>query len=302
MSAISFVCALILVLYSIVTVYGFMSTRIAHLESHKQLVAMQTKDLDWKRATSVNRDLPRSERLFLRQEARAAREDLKKSLMLMPDAAASSIASIFNTGVERVQRALVLVGSCVGQLIKVSCLFFGMAVWPHRPAKPSDGGGGGDGGVDKTDTSSSGGGGGGLKVVASTPAKNAKDTAIKSGADAVAETAASTVAMLAGSGMAAVGTPPPNWKNGMRLPEETARKLAAAAEWFVKGGSPWRSIRALARHFGVHHTTAGDHVQRAERRSSSADDQLINVPAESRSSGCFRRPAAPGTSIPKDRT
>jgi hypothetical protein len=42
----------------------------------------------------------------------------------VPDAAASSIADMFGTTIEKVQRALVLIGSCIGQLVKVSCLFF----------------------------------------------------------------------------------------------------------------------------------------------------------------------------------
>lgn len=132
MGIVAFICALALVAYSVITVYGFMSTRIAHLESHNQLVAMQTKQLDWTRSTSVNRDVPRAERLFLRQEAKSARDDLKKSLAIVPDAAAASIASVFNTSVERVQRALVMIGSCIGQLIKISCLFIGFSLWPHR--------------------------------------------------------------------------------------------------------------------------------------------------------------------------
>jgi hypothetical protein len=44
---------------------------------------------------------------------------------------------------------------------------------------------------------------------------------------------------------------------------------AAAADWFVAGGSPWPSVRALARHLGCHHKTAGDYVKRAERRKTS---------------------------------
>src|SRR5262249_59428963 len=56
---------------------------------------------------------------------------------------------------------------------------------------------------------------------------------------------------------------------GQHVPEELARELEEAADWYLKGGSPWRSIRAIARHFGVHHNTAGDHVQRAERRKGS---------------------------------
>jgi hypothetical protein len=54
------------------------------------------------------------------------------SLTFVPDAAASSIADIFGTTVEKVQRALVLIGSCIGQLIKLTCLFFELNLWPLR--------------------------------------------------------------------------------------------------------------------------------------------------------------------------
>ena len=44
---------------------------------------------------------------------------------------------------------------------------------------------------------------------------------------------------------------------------------ASAADWFVTGRSPWPSVRALARHLGCHHKTAGDYVKRAEQRKAS---------------------------------
>lgn len=139
-------CALLLVAYSILSVYGFMSTRIAHLEAHKSIVASRQSDLDWKRSTSVSRDVPKAERLYLRQEARTARVDLEKSLSFVPDAAAASIASVFSTTTERVQRSLVMIGSCAGQLIKVSCLFIGFSMWPHRLRASQPFNGGDDGG------------------------------------------------------------------------------------------------------------------------------------------------------------
>jgi enamine deaminase RidA (YjgF/YER057c/UK114 family) len=47
------------------------------------------------------------------------------------------------------------------------------------------------------------------------------------------------------------------------------QELAEAVEWLVQGGSPWRSIRALARDFNVNRKTARAHVRRAERHKAS---------------------------------
>ena len=154
MGIIALFCALVLVAYSILSVYGFMSTRIAHLEGHKNIVAMQQGDLDWKRKTSISRDVPKSERLYLRQEARVAAGELKNSLAIIPDGQAAAIAGLFSTTSERVQRALVMISSGVGQLIKVACLFIGFSLWPHRlhETKPSGGTDGGGGGREKPAT------------------------------------------------------------------------------------------------------------------------------------------------------
>ena len=58
MGVIALICALLLVGYSIVSVYGFMSTRITHLERHNRIVAYQQGAIDWTRKTIINRDLP----------------------------------------------------------------------------------------------------------------------------------------------------------------------------------------------------------------------------------------------------
>jgi hypothetical protein len=71
----------------------------------------------------------------------------------------------------------------------------------------------------------------------------------------------------------AINTPPPSSPRrglrGLHLSKEIASELMEAADLFVKGGSPWQSIRALAPHFNVDHKTAGDHVRRAGRRKAS---------------------------------
>jgi hypothetical protein len=159
MGSIAMVCALILVTYSIVSVYGFMSTRIAHLQSHKAIISVDQGALDWSRKTSISKDVPKGERMMLRKDAKEAAEKLKKSLSFIPDAQAAGIAAWFGTTTEVVQRGLVVITSCVGQLIKVSCLFFGFSLWAHRSVdaasiRASD-----------EDDAASGGSGGGKKRI-----------------------------------------------------------------------------------------------------------------------------------------
>ena len=125
-------CALVLVTYSIVSVYGFMSTRIVQLEGHKNVVAWQKGELDWKRKTSVSREVAKSDRVLLRAESRLAAKELKRSLQFIPDAQAAGIAAWFDMSVDRVQRALVIITSCIGQLIKVTCVFFGVSFLSYR--------------------------------------------------------------------------------------------------------------------------------------------------------------------------
>jgi len=132
MGLIALLCALVLVAYSIVSVYGFMSNRITQLESHKNILAWQKADLDWKRKTSVSREVAKADRVLLRAEAHLAAKQLKESLQFVADAQAAGIAAWFNTSIERIQRALVISTSCIGQLIKVTCIFFGFSFLSYR--------------------------------------------------------------------------------------------------------------------------------------------------------------------------
>jgi len=123
--------------YSVVSVYSWMSTRVARLEAHNRVVDAEQQALDWKRKTSISRNIPKSERLYLRKEAREAQEKLERSLAIIPDAPAQSIADAFGTTAPRVQRFLVMAASCVGQVIKLACLFIGFFIWPYRLNKPA---------------------------------------------------------------------------------------------------------------------------------------------------------------------
>jgi hypothetical protein len=108
-----------------------MSTRMANLEGHRNLLALQQAGLDWKRKTSVNREVPKGDRTLLRAEVWAATNQLKKLVAIVPDAQAAAIAAWFGSTIESVQRGLVVFTSCVGQLIKVACIFFGFALLTH---------------------------------------------------------------------------------------------------------------------------------------------------------------------------
>ena len=144
--------ALMLVLYSMLSVYGFMSARIAVTQSHDSVVAMQMGRLDWTQKSSINKELPRSERRLLRADAKEMSKEIRASLAIVPDAQAASIAAALGVRVEKVQRALVMIASGIAQSIKFVCIICGVMVWPRSVASPkqeeaappkSDMGGGG---------------------------------------------------------------------------------------------------------------------------------------------------------------
>jgi hypothetical protein len=53
-----------------------MPTRVARLEAHNRVVEAEQEALDWKRKTSIRRNIPRSERLYLHKETQEAQEKL----------------------------------------------------------------------------------------------------------------------------------------------------------------------------------------------------------------------------------
>jgi hypothetical protein len=128
MAALALACSLLLIAYSIISVNGFMSTRIAHLESHRALIELQKGHVDWMRKSAINSKIPKVDRSMMRREAAIATEELGKSLSFAPDAQAASIAAWFDSTTEKVQRLLVIVASCIGQFIKLTCLFFGFSL------------------------------------------------------------------------------------------------------------------------------------------------------------------------------
>ncbi len=149
---------------------------------------------------------------------------------------------------------LIYAAEALSFIFAVHLIFSGLADMRARQIEPRRSAGG-----------EGGGGGGQLKVVAG----NSKRAGAPSGGipntatQHPAKSAAATLAMLAGGGGHLARQP------HYHLPEDAVRDLQEAADWFTRGGSPWRSIRDLARGFNVHHKTAGDYVRQAERRQAS---------------------------------
>jgi hypothetical protein len=148
MGWLAFICAAILVAYSMVSVFGFMSERIGQLEGHKAAIAVQAGSLKWLQGQRVNMELPRSERRLMRDDVRAATERLAASVRLIPDRHALALAGAIGASVEAVQRALVMVSSGVAQGIKFACLSFGffllgLSVQAAEPAGKTRSGSGG---------------------------------------------------------------------------------------------------------------------------------------------------------------
>ena len=121
-----------LVLYSMLSVFGFMSARMVMTQSHEAVVAMQQGQLDWTRNSSMKRDLPKQERQLLHKEANALSKEIVTSLSIIPDAQAASIASALNLPVAKVQQWLVMISSGTAQAIKFLCLLGSVMMWPSR--------------------------------------------------------------------------------------------------------------------------------------------------------------------------
>ena len=123
--------ALVLMAYSMLSVYGFMSSRIAMTQSHHAIVEMQKGQLDWAFKSSINREVPKQERQLLRTEARELLKSVQASLSIIPDAQAASIAAATGIPVAKVQYILVMVSSGIAQAIKFLCLVGSVMIWPR---------------------------------------------------------------------------------------------------------------------------------------------------------------------------
>jgi hypothetical protein len=135
------IIAVLLIVYSMLSVYGFMSARFAVTQSHDALIAYQKGKLNWTYKSIVNSEIPKGERRLLRADAKEIDKEIKASLAFIPDAQAASIADAFGIAVAKVQRTLVMISSGAAQAIKYVCLLCGVMIWPRRQS----------GGLDKTD-------------------------------------------------------------------------------------------------------------------------------------------------------
>jgi hypothetical protein len=140
--------AVILISWSMLSVYGFMSSRIAMVVSHDKIVEFDKSRLSWTQGSSINTDVARGDRRLLRAESKELAQKIRTQLSFIPDSQAASIASALGVQVEKVQRFLVMVSSGIAQTIKFVCLLAGGMIWPrlkvsrdlsHREG--SDGGG-----------------------------------------------------------------------------------------------------------------------------------------------------------------
>jgi hypothetical protein len=124
--------AALLIAYSMLSVFGFMSARIATTQSHDAVVEVQKSQLDWTLKSSIMREVPKEERRFLHDEARDLSRKIESSLSIIPDAQAASIASALGISVTKVQRALVMISSGVAQTIKFVSFLVAVTIWPRR--------------------------------------------------------------------------------------------------------------------------------------------------------------------------
>lgn len=156
-------CAGLLVAYSMISVFGFMSERIGLLEGHKAALATQQGYLKWVQGQQVNIGLPKSERRLMREDVKAGIEKLTASVRIIPDKHASAIAAATGLSIEAVQRMLVSVGSGVAQGIKFACLGFGFFLIACRAESAGAVAGDDASSSSTTKDDASGGGGGGRK-------------------------------------------------------------------------------------------------------------------------------------------
>jgi hypothetical protein len=114
------------------SVFGFMSTRIATTQSRDAIVEMQKGQWDWTLKSSIKREIPKQERRLLRAEAQDLAGKIEASLSIIPDAQATSISNALGVPVAKVQRALTMISSGIAQTIKFICLLAAVMMWPRR--------------------------------------------------------------------------------------------------------------------------------------------------------------------------
>jgi hypothetical protein len=98
-AAVALVCAVVLIGWSMISVYGFLSSRIAVSAGHMAALQVQADYLKWTQGQTVNFDRPKAERQAMGLEVKDAVQKLASAAMIVPDAQAASIAAM--SGVHR---------------------------------------------------------------------------------------------------------------------------------------------------------------------------------------------------------
>jgi hypothetical protein len=251
--------------YGVINMVGFTTTNRLSVAESKAAVtyadwrhyeARRTAiegDIAWARKTVLNEENPHEKRRLLTRidtklkELSEIQPPKPSAATVLADPQATWFSRMTSTSAEKWQLALPVPVAFL--LFAAEVLSFVFAIHLIAGAVDTLRGLPGD---DEDWSRGSAGGGGGPKV-----RYRAKVSKVSS-----------TLAMLVGRFGRMASRTCPQLQPGQRLPKEKARELAEAADSHVKGGSRWRSIRALARHFGVHHKTAGDYVSRAEQRQA----------------------------------
>ena len=290
--------------YGIINMIGFTTTnRLAVAEQKTASIDADWKayeakraaiqaDIDWARKTEVTEESPRERRRLLSRidgklmELAAVEPPKPRAATVLADPQATWFARLTDSGTDKWQLALPVPVAFLLFGTEVLCFVFAMhliidAFNSWRGSRIADSNNHASPGSYSSSGNTAGGDGKHRKFVTDTP----KNVTAKASASLTANgmavskeaSAASAVAKLAGGGISVSKSPPPptpsptSGVQGAHISEDTAKNLRAAADLFVSGGSPLRSIRALARHFGVHHTTAGDYVLRAKWRKASEE-------------------------------
>lgn len=125
------VFALLLTCFSVLSVSGFMSGRIAALEGQKAALSVLDKYGKWAGGTTYQQ-AGRSERTHLRMEMRANLKEMVRVASIIPDSHAMAIANMTGLHIETVQRVLILISSGMAQAIKYICLLVGFFLLSNR--------------------------------------------------------------------------------------------------------------------------------------------------------------------------
>jgi hypothetical protein len=264
LAAMALLAALLCHGYGIVNVIGFTTTnRLSVAESRAAANSADWKsyeaqrqaildDIDWTRKTVVHEDNSREKRLLHERidkklkELEAVQPPKPTAATVLADPQATWFSRMTGTSAENWQLALAVPVAIL--VVAVEVLSFVFAV--HLIA----------GGVDALraprndeDRGSDPSGGGGVPKVRNTGdvSKDASNV-LREGATPVGDFGR----------MASKRLP------GQHLSKEMVKEITEVAVRFVKGESPWPSIRALARHFNVHPKTAGHYVSRAKQRQA----------------------------------